>query len=97
MSTYRLNLTIDEEFSKILAFFKSKSPLLSDVEIIKMIIGEKYVEKKQNSLDSWIDTLPELVLSDDQNNDLNDRIDQFNKSKKTSFSNANDLIEHLNS
>jgi hypothetical protein len=43
MSQYRLNLTIDNEFETIIKYFKKQSPLLSDSDIIKMVVGNYFV------------------------------------------------------
>lgn len=70
MSSYRLNLTVDEKFAEVLNFFKSEFPLLSDVEIIKMVLGEKYAQKSKDSLKSWSNLLPVLSLSPAETKDL---------------------------
>ena len=52
MSTYRINLTIDENFQKAINYFKSKYPLMSEVEIVKMGFGGFYAQsvKKDNEM-----------------------------------------------
>lgn len=107
MSTYRLNLTIDAEFAKVLQFFKNNFPLLSDVEIIKMIVGEKYVEKRQNQqnqitkktqkseFQKWSDSLPVLELSTEEENELEKRLEIHQKSQKIRIS-AEKLLNYLN-
>ena len=81
MSSYRLSLTIDAEFAKILNFFKASFPLLSDVEIIKMIIGEKYVEKKatqkanaKTNFQAWSESLPVLELTKEEEDSIEESI-----------------------
>jgi hypothetical protein len=46
MSQYRLNLTIDKEFESIIKYFKQKSPLLSDSDVIRMVVGNYFVLEK---------------------------------------------------
>lgn len=80
MSTYRLNLTIDTEFAKILNFFKANFPLLSDVEIIKMIVGEQYVKKttQKTNFQSWSDSLPFLELTKEEEKGIEESINSGN-------------------
>jgi|GEM_PF-5186856 len=64
MSSYRLSLSLDEEFQAILQYFKRKSPLLSDGDIIKMAVGSYFVIDKNQF------NQPVEYLSDDQSSGI---------------------------
>jgi hypothetical protein len=96
MSTYRINLTIDEEFQKAINHFKAKYPLMSETEIVKMGFGGFYAQDKKNDNQIWADSLPELVLNQKQMQNLENSIQKFEQSEKMSFDTAQDFISHLN-
>jgi ketosteroid isomerase-like protein len=62
MSSYRLNLTIDDQFAEILNFLKSEFPLLSDIEIIKMVVGERYSQRNKKVEDFKIHLQTQIIF-----------------------------------
>ena len=96
MSTYRINLTIDENFQKAINYFKSKYPLMSEVEIVKMGFGGFYAQNTKDDNQKWINSLPELKLTDKQMTELESGIEQSLNSPKMTFETSKDLINHLN-
>ena len=96
MSTYNINLTIDDNFQKVLDYFKSRFPLLSEVEIVKMAVGGFYAQNKAIDNQLWMDSLPNLKLTDTQMNELEKGIEQFESSDKIKFSTGEDFVKYLN-
>jgi hypothetical protein len=90
MASYRLNLTIDEEFAKILQYFKSMFPLSSDADIIRMSLGKNYTQTRKAQIKDWSDSLPTLQLTPEQTANLEKNIEEsiasgFTKWDKDSF------------
>jgi hypothetical protein len=96
MSSYRLNLTIDNDFALILKHFKSQYPLSSDADIIRMILGQQFVQSQNTQRKLWSDSLPELKLNKSQTSNLEKAIESFEKGNKLTFENSSDLITYLN-
>jgi hypothetical protein len=96
MPSYRLNLTIDEDFALILKHFKSQYPLSSYSDIIRMILGQQFVASRNAARKAWSDSLPELKLTESQMADLEKNIEEsiasgFDKS----FSNSQELMDYI--
>jgi len=49
MSQSQIRLTRTPEIDNALSFLRDKYPLLSEAEIIKMVLSEKYIEKMEES------------------------------------------------
>jgi allantoicase len=96
MSSYRLNLTIDNDFALILKHFKSQYPLSSDADIIRMVLGQQFVVSQNAQRKAWSDLLPELKLNKEDTTKLENAIESFEKEDKISFENSSDLITYLN-
>jgi hypothetical protein len=96
MPSYRLNLTIDEEFAIILQYFKSIYPLSSDVDIIRMALGQQFVQSRSQNKQAWENSIPTLELGKHQLDNLQSSLQNFESSKKIKFNNADDLEEFLN-
>lgn len=69
MTATTIRLTINDDFAKILAWFRGEFPLLSDPELIKMAVSGFFVKKQQESLQvrwkAWDASLPYIELSDE--------------------------------
>jgi hypothetical protein len=76
MSSYRLNLTIDDEFATVLQSLKSSSPLASDVSIIRDAVGAKYIAHRNAQRKAWADSIPVLELTDKQMEQLQKNIEE---------------------
>ena len=55
MSQAHIRLARTPEVDSVLAFLRGRYPLLSEAEIIKMVLSEKYLEKVGETKDNIID------------------------------------------
>ena len=86
VTTHRINLVVDQKMQLILAHFKSKFPLLKDVEIIKMAISGFYTNEIQN--------LPIQTFDQKEDESLSKSL-KSKTMKKPVFSKVSDLMDYL--
>jgi 6-phosphogluconate dehydrogenase len=96
MPSYRLNLTIDEEFAEILQSLKSASPLSTDVSLIRDAVGAKYIAQRKAERKAWSDNLPEIKLNPQQIQELEKNIEESLSSGFTKrYTSAKNLMQDL--
>ena len=82
----RLNLVVDNKLKEILAYFKVKYPLLTDVDLIKMAVSGFYTNE--------INNLPIQNFNQSQDKSLLKSI-QSKSANQPVFDNTADLVKHL--
>ena len=85
----RLNLSIDKNFQAILQFYKKQSPLMSEVDIIRDVIGKSYVK------DSLEFDQPTEKMSEKQSNGVGISKKQIKQGKFTTHKSGKDFIKSL--
>lgn len=81
----RINLVIDAKLAQILAFFRAKNPLLKDVDIIRMAIGQTYITE--------IEKLPVHTLTEEEEKSLLASLAEPRSTK--SYSNIDKMMEDI--
>jgi antitoxin component of RelBE/YafQ-DinJ toxin-antitoxin module len=84
---YRINLVVDDKLEQILAFLRARNPLLKDVDLIRLAVGESYTAR--------LSTLPIDYLTDEETQSVLKAVSTKNKDDP-SFDNVEDLMNYLN-
>jgi hypothetical protein len=85
----RINLLIDSKLAQILNYFRVKNPLLKDVDIIRMAIGQSYMAD--------IEKLPTHTLTNDEEESLKLALEdqKQNKQKYKAYLDATEMVNDM--
>jgi hypothetical protein len=86
VTNYRINLVVDEKMNLVLAFLRSKYPLLKDSELIKMALSGLYTE--------LMEQLPIYDLSEEEEESLEKALQTKNSTKKK-FQSVSEAMNYL--
>jgi hypothetical protein len=82
MSTYRINITVDEDLAYILALMKRVYPTLKETDLIKMATGGYFsLKRKDFEFVEFLDDDASKSLIEAKNEDDDGNIPVFNSSK----------------
>ena len=70
---------------------------MSESEIIRMGFGCFYAQNTKSERQLWIDSLPEIHLSNTQIQELENNLEESLASEKMTFGSGQGFVEHLNS
>ena len=91
-----VNFVADQKFEIILDLFRSEYPQISDVDIIKIAMSGFYKQKLKEKHQLWVDSLPELFLTENQKNDLkNDILEADNNPNPKQYNDVDLMMKDI--
>jgi hypothetical protein len=97
MATIRISL--NEDIERILESLKSDYPALDYPELFKLGLSELYRKRELESRKAWAESMPELVLTDAERDELSEALDEADEASergKKAMS-VDELMTHLKS
>jgi len=94
-----IRVSVNEDVERLLDAMKFQYPALDHAEILKLGLSELYWKHELETRQNWIDSLPELELTNAERNELTEALneaDEATRIGKTKSMTVDELIEHLN-
>ena len=86
---YRINLVVDDKLEQILAFFRARNPLLKDVDLIRLAVGESYT--------AHIADLPIDYLTEEETQSVLAGMRDFKENNYNAYSDVDEMAKDITS
>ena len=77
-----IRISINKDIERILEALKSDYPTLDYPELFKLGLSELYRKHERETRRAWIDSLPELELSEAEQRELGDALDEADEAAR---------------
>lgn len=84
---YRINLVVDDKLEQILAFFRARNPLLKDVDLIRLAVGESYTAR--------IADLPIDYLTEEETQSVLTGMKDFEENDYKAYSDIDQMVKDI--
>ena len=74
MPTHQIRINKTKDIAALLDMLRSKYKFLSDAELMKVALSLAYEFLQKQRIDTWIDSLPTMELTDEQQESLSEGI-----------------------
>ena len=96
--TKTIRVSVNEDVERLLDAMKQDYPALDHAEILKLGLSELYRKRELETRQAWIDSLPELELTDAERDELTEALKEADEAKKrgeTKSMTVDELMDHL--